>query len=220
MQGTSAREIRWAPVIFIHFTGITGKMPGNANTPKHTLIAKLFTYCDIQTYCDIWANEYWTLLSHGGVTWKKKLISDKRSDYSVRYNDSCERGGICVLLIFKKAPEAYGKSHRLGNCRTVISSLGPIGGFPHGLGQVVSVFCSFLSPLSLCGLVYLYCKFSNTWNYFWDGTTESFLDLIKLQQTKFNGFWFVGCSLLLCNLSSPLSFAYLISSSIFVNNTL
>lgn len=104
----------------------------------------------------------------------------------------------------KKAPEAYGESHGLGNYRTVISSPGPVGSFPHGLGQVISVFCSFLSPLSLCGLVYLYCKFSNTWNYFWDDTTESFLHAIRLEQIKSNGFWIAGCSLLLRNLSSPL----------------
>lgn len=155
------------------------------------------------------------------VQWRsdseKNLIRDEGSDYSVRYNDSRECGDIRVLLIFKKAPEAYGESHRLGNCRTVISNLGPIGVLPYSLGQVVSVF---LFLLSICGLVYLYCKFSNTWNYFWDGTTESFLDSIRLQQIKFNGFRFVACSLLLCNLSSPLRFAHLIFSSIFVNKTL
>lgn len=34
-----------------------------------------------------------------------------------------------MLLIFKKVPEAYRESHRLGNCRSVISSLGPISVF-------------------------------------------------------------------------------------------
>lgn len=126
------------------FHRMTAKMPGNANMLKHTLISKLFTYCDIQTYRDIQACEYWLLVSSVGVTQKKTtLISDKRRHYSVQYDDSCECGDICVLLILKKAPEAYGECHRLGNYRTVISSLGPVGGFPYSLGWVVFVFCSF-----------------------------------------------------------------------------
>lgn len=94
------------------------------------------------------------------------------------------------------------------------SSLGPAGVFS------VSWTSCLCFPLFSLSLIFtwsrlLYSKFSNTWNYFWDGTTESFLDLITLQHIKSNGFWFVGHSLLLCNLSSPLRFAYFISSSIF-----
>lgn len=82
--GTSAREIGWVTGTFIHFVRVMDKMPGHANMLKHTLISKLFTCCDIPTY----HNEYWILLSCGGVTQEKNLISDKWSDYSERCNDS------------------------------------------------------------------------------------------------------------------------------------
>ena len=60
-----------------------------------------------------------------------------------------------MLLVLKKALEAYGESHRLGNYRTVISSLGPVGGFPYGLGQVVSLFCFFLSLIFMWSCIFI-----------------------------------------------------------------
>lgn len=167
MWGTSTR----VPVKFINFSELQTKCqemqrcynilwyPSHLHPviAKHTTVSELM---NIEYYCPV----------QEGL---RKPHCWQKSDYSVQHDDSWECGEICVLLILKKkkAPELYGENHRLGNFRTVISSLGPIC-FPYSLGQVVSVFCFFSSPLSLHGLVYLYCRFSNTWNYSWDSTTE------------------------------------------------
>jgi len=89
------------------------KMPGNSNALEHTLITKLFTYCDIQTYRGMCANGILIITVQWRSESEKNLLSDKWSDYSVRCSDSCECGNICVLIIFKKAPEV-GRKPQVG----------------------------------------------------------------------------------------------------------
>lgn len=146
-------------------------MPGNAKMLQHTSISKPFTSCDSQTYHSIWANEYWILLSSAGGTQKTSLVTKEWLFCAAWWQLGVWRDLCAPNIKKKKAPELYGENHRLENFGTVISSLGPIC-FPYSLGQVVSVFCFFPFPLSLHGLVYFYCRFSNTWNYSWDSTTE------------------------------------------------
>lgn len=71
----------------------------------------------------------------------KKLISDKPSDCSVWYGDSCECGDICAHYIPKSLTGLWRKP-QVRN-KTVSPSLGPVGGFPYGPGQAVSVFALF-----------------------------------------------------------------------------
>lgn len=175
--GTSTIEIWWPPATFIRFTGITDKMPRNAHMSEHTLISKLFTYCDIQTCRDIWASKYLALLSNGEVI-HEKLISDKLSVLCGIV--TAVSVVTSVLIIFLTASQASGESHRMGTGELQVPVLVLLV-FLMVMDNLILFSALFsLSLLSFYGLAYLFGKFSNTWNYFWDGTIESFLDLIRL----------------------------------------
>lgn len=85
-----------------------------------------------------------------------------------------------VLIIFLTASQASGESHRMGTGELQVPVLVLLV-FLMVMDNLILFSALFsLSLLSFYGLAYLFGKFSNTWNYFWDGTIESFLDLIRL----------------------------------------